>query len=98
MGEFPVGFLILAVVGLLGLFGTLAVAPLVMKISNYFEAFGTFLSGIASFTGNPGLTRLGCLALTVGILGCCLFLMALVIGQFTCSPDVNSVICRLIGR
>lgn len=98
MGEFPVGFLILAVVGLLGLFGTMAVAPLIMQISNYFEAFGAFFSGIVSFTGRPGLTRLGCIGLTIGVFGGCLLLMAIVIGQATCSPDVNSAFCRLIGR
>ena len=74
------------------------VVPASLRFTTWFEALTLLMEGIGEYTGHHRLVWLGCLALVLGIAGCCVVGLVASGALLTCNGNNPAQLCRLIGR
>lgn len=79
MVELLVVFSVLAGVGVIGLFGALAMAPFLLQAGLLAEASSLMFGGVGDFFGRGRILRIGCLLLALALPLVCGFCVLLLI-------------------
>ena len=82
----------------LGAIVVLVVVPLLLRFTTWFEALALLLEGVGEFAGHSRLVWLGCVAVVLGIMGCCVVALVVSGALLTCNSGNPAQLCRLIGR
>jgi hypothetical protein len=72
--------------------------PFITQVAFGLEIVNMIVDAVGEYTGQPGLVKLGCVALMVAIFGCCLAGFVGALGLAGCYVGTPNQLCRLIGR
>lgn len=98
MEGFPVGFLILAIAGGLGLLLTRILGPILVRASVLGQVYSMFTTAVGEYFNRPGIGRGCCLVSALIVAALVLACVALVIAGLSCFGSTPAGLCRFIGR
>ena len=93
-----VSIVILIGVLIIALILIFVVLPFVAHVLGIFEALSIMIQGIGEYVGNTTLVWLGCGAIAVTLVSCCLITIVLVAASLTCPTANPSQLCGIFGR
>lgn len=91
-------FLILAVIGGVGLVVIFLATPVILQMGTTLEGLALLGEAIDEFFNRPGLFRIGCLFVFLSFGCCCVLIILLMLVGASCLGPTPPTICRLIGR